>query len=86
MTSFLTSSIFLFLYFLFSFITFDLKLQIKSNKFVKICKISISQHRLLGTIFGQKKITKIPFWSSLPYMAIWEFSQIRVYKDPKIFK
>ena len=59
--------------FLFSFITFDLGLQIKSNKFVKICKIPISQHRHLGTIFGQNKITKIPFWSNLPYMAIWEF-------------
>ena len=83
MTSFLTSSIFLFLYFLFSFITFDLKLQIKSNKFVKICKISISQHRLLGTIFGQNKITKIPFWSNLPYMAIWEISKLRFINIPK---
>ena len=54
---------FLFFYFLFlfSFLTFDLKLQIKSNKFVKICKIPNSQNRHLGTIFGQNKITKIPF-------------------------
>ena len=51
----MTSS-FLFLYFLFSFTNFDLGLQIKSNKFVKICKIPNSQNRHLGTIFGQNKI------------------------------
>ena len=41
---------FFFFYFLFSFIDFYLGLQIKSNKFVKICKIPISQRRHLGTI------------------------------------
>ena len=57
-------------FFCFSFRTFDLKLQIKSNKFVKICKIPNIQNRHLGTMFD-KKFTKIPFWSNLPYMAIW---------------
>ena len=41
-TSLLMSAIFLFLYFLFSIITFEIELQIKSNKFVKICKIQYS--------------------------------------------
>ena len=49
---------FLFLLFLFSFISFDLGLQINSNKFVKICKIPNIENRHLGTIFVKNKITQ----------------------------
>ena len=55
-----SSFLFIFLYFLFYFSNFDLGLQIKLNKFVKIPN---SQNRNLGTIFGQNEITKIPFLS-----------------------
>ena len=51
--------VFLFLIF---FVTFEIMLQIKSNKFVKICKIPSIETRHLGTTFGTKRITKIPFW------------------------
>ena len=40
-TSAMTSSGIFFFIFLISFITFDLDVQMKSNKFVKICKIII---------------------------------------------
>ena len=61
---------------LFFFLTFDLEIQINSNKFVKICKILNVETRHLGTIFVLKKITKILFWSNMPYVAIWEFSKL----------
>ena len=54
---------------------FDLIWRPKS-KIIKIYKIPNSQNRHLGTIFGQNKITKIPFWSNFPYMAIWGFSKL----------
>ena len=41
------------------------------------------KNRHLGTIFCQNKITKIPFWSNLPYMAIWEFSKLGFINIPK---
>ena len=49
--------------FCFSFITFDLELQIKSIKFVKNCKILNIEIRHIETIFGKNKFTKIPFWA-----------------------
>ena len=71
--------------FCFSFIIFDLGLQIKSNKFVKFYKIPNIQNRHLGTIFGQIVFTKLPFWSNLHYMAIWEFSKLGFINIPKLF-
>ena len=54
--------IFFLFVFLFSYIIFDLGLQFKSNKFVKVCRIPNIQNRQLGTIFGQKqKLPKYPF-------------------------
>ena len=82
----MASSNFSFLFiFLFSLITFELGLQIKSNKFVKICKIPNIQNKHLGTIFGKIKITKIPFLSSFSlYGYLWIF-QIRVLNIPNLF-